>query len=465
VDSRGRIIFFNPAAENIFGYTQSESLGKPFSYLMGESSWKSNMLLIQNYMATGKSTIPGRTLELTGRRKDGVEFPAQISYFSWKTGSGLFFTSIMRDVTEQKAAELALKENEEKFRAVTDSANDAIVSADSNGKVIYFNKAATRIFGFEPPEVYGRPLTSLLAEWSYRDHAEDFRRAFAGETSRLAGRNTEWTGMTKDGLEFPLDLSLYTWVTDQGIFVTATMRDITERKQIEEMKNDLISVVSHQLKTPVAEINGYIENMLEGLAGELTHSQKEYLLDMRDIGNENYRLISDLLSMSKIDRGVMTVDLNPVPLVEIVELASRDYEARVGKKNLKMTVQKAAEDIWVLADKDKTVEVLRNIIDNAIKCTDRGSIDIHITRNGSFGLVKVSDTGIGMNEATLQKLFTKSRVLGLEASRAGAGLGLYIAKSFIKLQNGDITVTSEFGKGSTFCVKIPVKNKEGEINV
>jgi PAS domain S-box-containing protein len=465
INSKGIIIFFNPAAEKIFGYSQTEALGRPFSNLMVETSWKANMQLIQNYLVTGKSTIPGRTLELEGRRKNGEEFPAEISYFSWKTQTGLFFTSIMRDITEQKTAELALKESEEKFRAVTDSANDAIVSADSYGKIIYFNAAAARLFGYNVKEVYGRSLTSLLAEWSYRDRLEEFLRAFAGETSNLVGRNTEWTGLTKEGREFPLELSLYTWYTDQGIFVTATLRDITERKQVEEMKNDLISVVSHQLKTPVAEINGYIENMLEGITGDLSETQKEYLMDMRDIGNENYRLISDLLSMSKIERGVMTVDLSPVQLEEIVELATRDYESLVKNKNLKLMVDKAPDDFWVLADKDKTAEALRNIINNAIKCTDQGSIRIQVKRDDSFGLVEVSDTGIGMSETTLQRLFTKSRVLGAEAARAGAGLGLYIAKSFINLQQGDITVISELGKGSTFRVTIPITNKEGERHV
>ena len=461
IDSRGGIIFFNPAAEKIFGYSQTEALGKPFNFLMEESAWKSNMLLIQNYLASGKSTIPGRTLELTGKRKNGDEFTAEISYFSWKTAAGLFFTSILRDVTEQTAAKLALKESEEKFRAVTDSANDAIVSADSGGKIIYFNAAAVRLFGYNSKEADGRPLISLLAEWSYRERLDEFHQAFAGETSGLVGRNTEWTGLTKEGREFPLELSLYTWVTDQGTFVTATLRDITQRKQVEEMKNDLISVVSHQLKTPVAEINGYIENMLEGLAGELSETQKEYLMDMRDIGNGNYRLISDLLSMSKIERGVMTVDLSPVRLEEIVELAMRDHESLVEKKNLKITVDKAPEDLWVLADKNKTAEALRNIIDNAIKCTDQGSILIRSKRNGLWGSVEISDTGIGMTAETIQRLFTKSRVLGSEASRAGAGLGLYIAKNFMNLQKGDITVTSEFGKGSTFFVTIPLEDKEG----
>ena len=222
------------------------------------------------------------------------------------------------------------------------------------------------------------------------------------------------------------------------------------------MKNDLVSVVSHQLKTPVAEINGYIENMLEGLAGELSGKQKQYLLDMKDIGMENYRLISDLLSMSKIERGVITVDPAPVALGQLIELAFRDYESLIQKKGLGLIIKNIPENIWVLADRDKTVETLRNIINNAIKCTDRGSITVDVRTDDAFGFVDVIDTGIGMSEETLKKLFTKARVLGAEASRSGAGLGLYIAKNFMNLQNGDILVESNLGKGSVFSVKIPL---------
>lgn len=454
-DSKGLVIFFNPTAEKIFGYSRDEILGRPISQLMAEASWKKNFALIQNYLATGEATIPGRTFELTGRRKSGQEFPAQISYFSWKTSSGLFFTSIMRDITEQKEAETALRESEERFRSVTDSANDAIVSADSNGNIIYSNVAATRLFGYSIREMYGRSLTSLLSEKSLQGHEDEFRKAFAGGASPLVGRNTEWVGKSKDGRDFPLDLSLYTWLTDAGVFVTALLRDITERKQIEEMKDDLISVVSHQLKTPVAEINGYIENMLDGLAGSLQPKQREYLEDMREIGMENYRLISDLLSLSKIERGVITVNLQPVSLRQILESSIRDYEDIIRRKGLQLIQDMEDGEIMVETDAEKTVETIRNIVNNAIKCTDRGAITLKIRSEGSFGVIEVRDTGIGMSPETLGRLFTKERVMGAEAARAGAGLGLYIAKNFMELQKGGIGVVSEVGKGSSFFVKIP----------
>ena len=230
---------------------------------------------------------------------------------------------------------------------------------------------------------------------------------------------------------------------------------IDRMKEVNEMKNDLIAVVSHQLKTPVGEINGYIENLLDGIAGELTPKQKEYLSDMREISIENFRLISDLLSVSKIERGVLSVDLKPVSLNGLVEMAIRDYEQPVRQKGLTLVVQKAKEDFVVYADKEKTVETLRNLVNNAVKCTDQGSITISVKSEGEKGLVEVRDTGIGMTPETIDRLFAKTRVLGKESSRSGAGLGLFIAKSFMNLQNGDITVSSQLGKGSCFSLSIP----------
>lgn len=233
-------------------------------------------------------------------------------------------------------------------------------------------------------------------------------------------------------------------------------------RTVSEMKQELIAVVSHQLKTPVAEINGYIENMLEGLAGELNPKQREYLEEMRGIGWENYQLISDLLSVSKLERGVAKVALKPVSARRIVGLSIRDYEKLIRRKGLDLAIDMAAPDVWVNADEDKTVETLRNIINNAVKCTDRGSISIRWKAEDGKGLIDVMDTGIGMEPGVLERLFTKARVLGQEAHRSGAGLGLFIGKEFMRLQEGDIRVASEPGRGSCFTLVMPRCAEERE---
>jgi PAS domain S-box-containing protein len=232
--------------------------------------------------------------------------------------------------------------------------------------------------------------------------------------------------------------------------------DIAERKQVEEMKQNLISIVSHQLKTPVGEINGYIENLLEGVAGELGVKQKDYLLDMREIGLDNYRLISDLLSISKIERGLLNVDARKVSLKRMVNMALRDYEKIIQRKGLALTLEGLDESLEVTADPEKLIETLRNLVNNAIKFTDKGGIALKAERVGAFVHLSLQDTGMGISEASLAQLFSRKKVLGAEASRAGAGLGLYVAKYFMKLMGGDITATTEKGKGSCFTLTIPV---------
>lgn len=229
------------------------------------------------------------------------------------------------------------------------------------------------------------------------------------------------------------------------------------------MKRDLLAVVSHQLKTPVAEINGYIENLLDGVAGHLSEKQREYLTDMREIGVENYRLISDLLNMSKIERGVAAVNLQAVSLWRTLDLSLRDYEATIQRKGLDLRIEKSSRDIELWADQDKTVEALRNIINNALKCTDRGFIALRVREEDDFAVAEIEDTGIGMKPEVLKRLFTKERVMGAEASRSGSGLGLFIARSFMQLQGGDITVESQLGQGSVFKIKIPLVKRSSHV--
>jgi signal transduction histidine kinase len=243
---------------------------------------------------------------------------------------------------------------------------------------------------------------------------------------------------------------------DKPLYRLAVVENIDEVKGVEEMKNDLLSVVSHQLKTPVDEINSYIENLLDGLAGELRPKQRDYLIDMRAIGKENFRLISDLLNVSKIERGVLSVDVKPVNLRQVVELSIRDYQSVIEKKGLRLELQGLETAPTVLADLYKTVESVRNLVNNAMKWTDHGSIALSVGEEGEKGFLEVADTGPGMDPGTREALFTKSRMMGKEAGKGGAGLGLFISKNFIQLQKGTIRVSSEPGKGSRFRIELPL---------
>ena len=178
---------------------------------------------------------------------------------------------------------------------------------------------------------------------------------------------------------------------------------------------------------------------------------------MNDISLRKYRLISNLLNVSQIEMGTIITDIKPVALTEIVDFVVEEYKENIKERGLALHIKKPDKKIVVLADKDKLIEAITNVVHNSIKFTEKGSITIKISSDKGFGIVEVSDTGRGMSKEVLSHLFKKERVLsGPPEAGSGAGIGLYITKSFMELQNGDVRASSTPGKGSTFIFKIPI---------
>jgi len=363
----------------------------------------------------------------------------------------------------RKEMERKLKASEEKYRSVVDTAIEAIITIDIHMNIFFWNRAAEMMFGYSASEAIGKPFTFIVPERLHKELQVELDRMVLTEETNPVAKITESTGLRKDGTEFPMEFSLASWIIRDKIFFTIIVRDITERKKIEQMKSDFVSLVSHQLRTPAVEIIGCIDNMLDGLTGKLTKKQIKYLEVMKEISTRNYRLISDLLNVSRIERGIISVNIKEVDLKDIIEAVLKEYREFIAKKGLELEVIIPDKKILVMADEDKMVETISNIVDNAVKFTDKGSIKITIGENKRFGIVEISDTGVGIPEDTLNKLLKKEQIFrGPPTARGGAGLGLYIAKKFMTLQKGDISVTSQVNKGSTFVCKIPLVHKGGK---
>ncbi len=220
---------------------------------------------------------------------------------------------------------------------------------------------------------------------------------------------------------------------------------------------DITSFVSHQLRAPVTAMRWTIESMLDGDNGPVTPDLKTALTQLQDVAIQNGNLINDILNVSRIDRGVIEVAVAPVSLGDIAERALRDYRVALEKAGLSLTIDDAAAKVMVLADKDKMAEAVTNAISNAIKHTKQGGITIRMRSDASMGYIDVADTGEGMPPDIMQKLFNRAGVKGSNTdSSASTGLGLYIARNFMRLQKGDISVASEPGKGSTFTYSVPI---------
>ncbi len=368
--------------------------------------------------------------------------------------------AINHEFRQKEDLEAYLQAEEHRLFQYLEAVPLGIFVADKNAKPYYANQKAKELLG-----------KGLLPNVPIEQQAEIYQLYRAGSQEvypmdllplikALKGEkvmNEDMEIHHPDGTVIPLQV-WGTPVYDEtgGIpYAMVVFNDISERKKFEEMSRNLISIVSHQLKTPVGEINGYIENLLEGIAGELGEKQKDYLLDMREIGLNNFRLISDLLNLSKIERGLIRSESKRVPLDKTVELALRDYEKIIQRKGLSLALLGLDQGLEVMADQDKLIETLRNLVNNAVKFTDKGGITLKAEKAGSIVRLMIQDTGVGISDASLAQLFSRKKVLGAEASRAGAGLGLYVAKYFMNLQGGDITATTEKGKGSCFTLTLP----------
>ncbi len=366
----------------------------------------------------------------------------------------------------RKDMERRLRESEEKYRSVVDTAIEAIITIDIHMHIFFWNRAAEMMFGHTIDEAKGKHFSFIIPERFRKEIQNEMDRMVLTENPHAGAKTIECIGLRKDETEFPMEFSLASWIVKETIYFTIIARDITERKKIEQMKSDFVSLVSHQLKTPVAGITGCIDNMISGLTGNLNEKQIEYLQIMHELSSRGYRIISDLLNISRIERGIISTDILPHNLSDIVYSAIREHEKSIEKKELKLVVENRDDKIMVLSDSDKMFEALSNVIHNAVKFTEKGTITIIIKQDKDFGLVDIIDSGKGIPKDLLNNLFQKNLIFsGAPQAKRGAGLGLYIAKEFMKLQNGDIQVISSVGKGCHVAFKIPLfKEKQWRKN-
>ncbi|MBT4119664.1 MAG: sensor histidine kinase [Candidatus Peribacter sp.] len=223
---------------------------------------------------------------------------------------------------------------------------------------------------------------------------------------------------------------------------------------------DFTSIVSHQLKAPITAMRWNIEMILDGDYGEISADLREIMEDLHEVNISNYHLVMEILNVSRLDRGVVEVKLTPLPLAEIAQRAVRDYKEAAKRAGLYLKVEGEVET-FVMTDLEKTAESITNAISNAIKYTKKGGITVTLSDKNGMGTIEVADTGDGMDSEMIEKLFSRT---GVKKSNTGAesssGLGLFIAKKFMKMQGGDVTVSSEVSKGTTFTYTLPLASQK-----
>ncbi|WP_447979008.1 PAS domain S-box protein [Candidatus Nitrospira bockiana] len=297
VDHEGRIVLVNSRTETLFGYPREELLGQPVEMLIPGRFHQQHRSHRTGYLADPAVRPMGSGLDLFGVKKDGTEFPVEISLSPFTTADGVFITSAIRDVTERKQAQEALQASEARLSGILDIAQDAIIAVDQQQHITLFNQGAEKIFGYRSDEVMGRPLTLLLPDRFADQHGAHVAGfAQSPETARRMGERREIYGRRKDGTEFPAEASISKLVQDHTITFTAILRDITERKRAEEE----IRQLNEELERRVQERTKALERANEELQEKIAELESFHdmvvgrELRMMELERDNAKLKQEL---------------------------------------------------------------------------------------------------------------------------------------------------------------------------
>ncbi|HXF94694.1 MAG TPA: PAS domain S-box protein, partial [Gemmatimonadales bacterium] len=428
------------------------------------------------------------------RKKDGSEIEVEITRRRVDVGGRTVGLVLAHDITSRLAAERSLRASEEalrrlnaelerrvadrtatlqaseaRFRALAETANDAIISADAEGRITYFNPAAERIFGYSASEAVGEPLTLLMPERFRAAHQAGLARYRAGGEARVVGRTVELAGRRKDGAEFPIELSLAAWSGGEGPSFTAILRDISDRKQaqaaIEEHARQLDRAnaelqavnreleafsysVSHDLRAPLRAMDGFSRIVLEEHAGGLDPEGRRLLDVVRENARRMGQLIDDLLAFSRLGRQPLRA--RSVDLVELAREVAAELRAAEPERAIEITVAPLPP---ARGDRALLRQVLVNLLQNAVKFT-RGRAPARIevgARDGGNGVVYyVADNGVGFDPRYADKLFGVFQRLHRAEEFEGTGVGLATVQRIVHRHGGRVWAEGAPDHGATF---------------
>lgn len=455
IDNTGSILSVNQAAEKIFGHSSIEVTGKNFRFLLAPTERRGRMSFFENFMRgdSGEITSPGR--EVIGLRKDGAEFPLEVAVSSLQIDGRQMYTSVVRDLTDQKKAETRLKRQ----AWVLSNIADPVLLTDPQGIIIECNTAAQTALGFERYELLGSPVMDLLVTDSVVSDDDMSRDARTLADSGQVWRS-EFEVRRKDGAIRLFSNTTTGMFDERGALIgrISVNRDVTEQREVDRMKNEFISVVSHELRTPLTSIMGSLGLIRSGAMGEVP----DEVAGMIDIAHSNsdrlIRLINDILDLEKIEAGKMNFHMETLDVSDVLAQAESDNQGYADKNNVELQITRHMRDVSVLADKDKLAQVFANLLSNAIKFSPANStVELGAYRHEQSIRFFVADHGAGIPEDFREKIFSKFSQADSSATRqqGGTGLGLSICKTIVDRLEGDIGFESTTGEGSTFFFDLP----------
>lgn len=471
INAQGVILMFNPACERLFGYAPFEVMGRNVKMLMPEPYQSGHDAYLRNYLETGERKIIGIGREVLGRRRDGATFPMDLAVAQAEEDGKPIFVGIIRDLTERKAAETALREGAERLRAVVETAVDGVILIDARGRVLMFNPACERLFGYTADEVIGQNVRMLMPAPYRAEHDGYIANYTETGVAKIIGVGREVTGLRKDGSSFPMDLSVGEAKQEGESIFVGIIHDLTSRKHTEEQ------LLQAQKMETVGQLSGGIAHDFNNLLTVILGNAEA--LSIRLKARDDLRQLADTIVLAaergaELTRGLLAFSRRQVLqpsaidcnlLVESMRMLLR----RTLREDIILSIAAAPSPVYALADPAQLESALLNLSLNAQDAMpDGGTLTLAISevsldetsfpgdglQPGRYVSITVTDNGCGMSpeivERAFEPFFTTKDV------GKGSGLGLSMVYGFAKQSNGHVNIYSEPGLGTSIRLYLPL---------
>jgi PAS domain S-box-containing protein len=458
----GDFLYLSPPVTKILGYAPEEMVGRNSSDFVPLDQLA---FVLQKFEWVQQNPGITRIIEHQSIHKDGsIRWLECAITNRLDTPHVQAIVSNFRDITDRKQMEQQLKESRDQLSAILKNTADGITVQDRAGKMIYANHAAALIAGYSTVEELSQaPLLEYQEKFNLTDEygrtfpATQFpgRRAMQGEenpqvTVCYTDKSTNakrWSIIKATAIRDP---------QDQPYLVINTIQDITHLKELEQRKDDFISMASHELKTPLTSIKGFTQILQNRFKKNNDEATLQLLFKMERQLNKLTKLISDLLDISKMQAGKLSYSIEPFDLDLLIREVVENLQETTRTHHLQL---ESTTDLWVAGDKDRLGQVLINLLTNAIKYSPQAkAVIIRAQADQENVRVSVQDFGIGIAESHHQKIFEQFYQVTdeIEKTFPGLGIGLHITGEIIQRHNGRIWVESMKGHGSTFIFTLPL---------
>lgn len=471
-DLHGNIVTWNPMAEKLFGYAQSEVIGLQLDDVVANDP----VLLAEANRYT-KRAIAMERVQATARRtrKDGSLVDVELLALPVIVeDENVGFIVIYYDISERIRYEEELLRQKEYFEALFLNSPVAIVTMDNNAKVVSWNPATEELFGYTQEEVIGQNIDDLVAkDESIRSEAVGYSdQMITGGYERFR-KTTKRTH--KDGTLMDVELvGVPVIVGGKKIGFLGIYLDIRElqeaRRQAEaanQAKSNFLANMSHELRTPLNAIIGFTRIVKRKGMDKLEEKQLQNLDKVVVSAEHLMTLIDDILDISKIEAGRMEVELNRFEIEPLIDLCISTTQPLINSESVILRKEIEQDLALIYSDQNRVKQIILNLLSNAAKFTHEGQITVRASQQNGNLMISVEDTGIGIAEEAMERIFDAFQQADTSTTRqyGGTGLGLTISRSLARLLGGDLVVISSLGEGSTFMLTIPRRYHQHEVSI